>query len=439
MQRRLLFPSQVRLFALFFLLLSASVAMFAQAEATLYRFKAQTDGDNPLAGLVADSSGNLYGTASDNSRGGGTIFEMSPPASGGSWTYTVLYTLDYVPDGALPWAALLRDSSGNLYGTTAEGGSASCGTVFELSPPSVSGSPWTFNVLYTFAGGTDGCYSAASLIMDSLGNLYGTTETGGNNTGASNLGTVFELSPPAGGSGAWTETVLYRFGSSRKNDASVPAAAVVLGAHGFLYGTTFYGGASNVGTVFALQPPSAPGAPWIEHILYTFNNEGSNPASSLISDGHGNFYGTTADGPENEGQCNGTYCGRIFEISPPTTAGDPWIYSTIWAFSGSDGSGLYDAVTRDRSGNLYGTAAFGGSAGGGTVFKLTPPSTAGNPWTETTLYDFAYGGAGGSRPWGNVVFGNGGRLFGTTFTDGIQNCSHSFGDGGCGTVFQVQP
>lgn len=431
-----------RIAVLIAVLLTGSVALTAQSEATLYRFHAESDGDNPLAGMVADSLGNLYGTASDYSTGGGTIFEMSPPAPGGSWTYTILYNLNTATDGGIPWASLIRDASGNLYGTAAEGSTAGCGTVFELTPPSVSGAAWTFNLLYSFAGRTDGCFPQASLTMDSVGNLYGTTANGGSCTGGSgcNVGIVFELSPPVITGGAWTETVLYRFGSSHRDDGAVPIAGVVFDERGILYGTTFYGGSSDLGTVFALQPPSAPGGTWTEHTLYSFSGttDGSDPGSPLTSDGHGNFYSTTADGAENGESCGGPNCGHVYEMSPPTSAGNPWTQTTIWAFTGgSDGSGPYDAVIRDSAGNLYGTAAFNG-VGGGTVFKLIPPAVAGGAWTEDTLYQFTFG-LGGTRPWGNVVFGKGGRLYGTTFTDGIQKCSHSFGDGGCGTVFELQP
>jgi uncharacterized repeat protein (TIGR03803 family) len=413
--------------ALSFVFLGASAAMIAQTEETLYRFQNNGDGYAPLAGMVSDSLGNLYGAASDYGTAGGTIFEMSPLASGGPWTFSVLYTLNGTTDGATPMASLLRDSAGNLYGTTSISGEY-CGTVFELSPPLVSGEAWSFSVLYSFGGGTDGCYSAGSLVMDGTGNLYGTTENGGDN----NSGTVFELSPR---DGAWEETVLYRFGS-HNNDGQVPAAGLTLGKGGRLYGTTFWGGAKGVGTVFALQAPSASGGAWTEHILYSFfgGTQGGEPGASVIFDSKGNLYGTAVDAPENS-YCSGVLpCGRVFKLSPPAASGDAWTYSTLWAFTGgSDGANPYDAITFDSKGNLYGTAAFGG-VGGGTVFELSPPSMSGGPWRETTLYQFALG-LDGSYPWGDVIFGADGRLYGTTFTNGIMNCYASFGGGGCGTLF----
>jgi uncharacterized repeat protein (TIGR03803 family) len=414
-------------------LLAASLSLAAQAEYTIHRFT-PSDGANPLAGLVADSAGNLYGTASVSTGGGGAIFEMSPPASGEPWSYTALYTFNGTTDGDYPWAALLRDSAGNLYGTTVASGS-SCGTVFELAPP-VSGGAWSYNVLYSFLGNPDGCFSAASLIMDTAGNLYGTTESGG----IDNLGTVFELSPPSVAGGAWIESILYRFGT-RGHDGSTPAATVTLGPGGVLYGTTFYGGANNAGTVFGLHPPSVSGGAWTERILYSFagGTGGRNPGSSVVFHSNGHLYGTTADSVENV-NCGGVPpCGRVYELSPPAVSGGAWTYSTLWAFTGgSDGANPYDSVTFDKRGNLYGTTAFGG-VGGGTVFELSPPATVGDPWTETTLYQFTFGGDG-TRPWGDVIFGKGGLLYGTTFTDGSKKgCSTTFGDGGCGTIFELKP
>jgi uncharacterized repeat protein (TIGR03803 family) len=414
--------------ALLIAILAASLTVIAQTETTLHDFTAGADGANPLAGLIVDSAGNLYGTTSGNSSAP-TIFEISPPSSGGPAILTTLYTLNGTTDGDFIWAPLIRDSSGNLYGTTF----ASGGTVFELSPP-VAGGSWTYQVLYSFTGGADGGYPAAGLLMDLSGNLYGTTENGGN----ANNGVVFELSPPSMGGGTWTETVIYRFGS-RTNDASVPAAAVTLGQAGRLYGTTFYGGAHNAGAVFALVPPTAPGGAWTEHVLYSFpgGRQGSNPGSSLVFDAAGNLYGTSADEAENE-NCSGVPpCGRVYELSPSNPAG-AWTYSDLWVFTGgSDGSNPYDNVTFDKKGNIYGTTAFGG-VGGGTVFELSPPAAPGGAWTETTLHQFTVG-VGGSRSWGDVVFGKDGRLYGTTLTDGIMRCSTSFGDGGCGTVFGLRP
>jgi uncharacterized repeat protein (TIGR03803 family) len=273
--------------------------------------------------------------------------------------------------------------------------------------------------------------------MDGLGNLYGVTGGGGKCGSGCDEGTVFELSPPATAGGAWTEDVLYRFGSSGPDDGGTPIGGLSFGAHGSLFGTTFYGRSTGSGTVFALLPPSSPGGQWAEQVLYNFTggtSDGLKPMASLTADGHHGFYGTTSDTFfQVFTTCGGTYCGHVFDISPPAAAGEPWTFTTIWSFSGPDGSTPYNSVTVDKSGNLYGTTAYGGSAGAGAIFKLTPPAAAGGSWAETTLYDFSFA-SGGSEPSGNLIFGKGGKLYGTTWDGGDPGC-----DSGCGTIFAVEP
>ena len=418
-----------------------TTGMIAQTEATLHRFENKGDGYSPLAGVIADSEGNLYGAASDDFSDTGTIFKMTPPAPGGRWTYSALYKLNGKTDGETPWASLLRDSSGNLYGTTDVGGAHSCGTVFELTPPTVSGAPWTFNLLYTFAGGADGCgLENSGLVADNLGNLYGVTDGGGKCSAGCNVGVAYKLSPPTVTGAAWTETVLYRFGFTGATDGAVPIGNLLRFGEG-LYGTTFEGGAYGAGTVFTLEPPSGTGAPWTEQVLYSFTggtSDGLKPLAGLIPDGNGGLYGTTADTYSFVfTTCGGTYCGHVFDLSPPAGGSGPWTYTSVWAFSGPDGSTPYAPVTRDNSGNLYGTTSYGGSDGGGVIFKLTPPAGGGGAWTETTLYDFGTG-AGGKWPQSNVIFGQGGRLYGTAYS-GAAQCPDGGPNGGCGTVFTLEP
>ena len=305
----------------------------AQSEATLYRFTGAADGGNPAAGLVADPEGNLFGTTSNSeTSGGGTIFELSYPTSGYTWTYKTLYSFtDTKLQGSKPLASLLRDSEGSVYGTTNAGGVANCGTVFKLGPP--SGGQWAFHVLHSFQGRTDGCNPTAPLIMDASGNLYGTTYGGGGMcvpwSGCS-LGVVFELSPPAIPGEAWTENVLYRFGSSGSIDGACPQGGLVFGKNGWLYGTTVYSaGFSGIGTVFALAPPSVPGGTWTLHILYTFQGGpqgSSNPAAGVVFDAAGNLYGTTTDYQAVFGYyCSGgAPCGHVFELRPPASGSGAW-------------------------------------------------------------------------------------------------------------------
>ncbi|MFZ0318505.1 MAG: choice-of-anchor tandem repeat GloVer-containing protein [Candidatus Sulfotelmatobacter sp.] len=427
--------------ALAVVLFGATGMGVAQTEATLHRFENKGDGYSPIAGVIADSEGNLYGAASDDFSDSGTIFKMTPPAPGGRWIYSALYKMNGKTDGDTPWASLLRDSSGNLYGTADAGGAHSCGTVFELTPPTASGAPWTFSLLYTFAGGTDGCATeGAGLVADNLGNLYGVTGGGGKCSAGCNEGVVYRLSPPTVAGAAWTETVLYRFGTGGANDSAAPICTLLRMGEA-LYGTTFAGGVYGAGTVFVLQPPSASGKPWTEQVLYSFTggtSDGLKPQAGLISDGRGGIYGTTADNYAFVfATCAGTYCGHVFDLNPPSGEGEPWTYTSVWAFSGPDGSTPYAPVARDNSGNLYGTTSYGGSDGGGVVFKLTPPAAGGGTWTETTLYDFGTG-VGGQWPQSNVAFGQGGRLYGTAYSGALQ-CPNGGPNGGCGTVFTLEP
>src|ERR1019366_934096 len=199
-----------------------------------------TDGGFPQAGLIFDAAGNLYGTTSEGgtssscSGGCGTVFELTPTAGGG-WTEKVLHNFNSNgTDGANPYAGLIFDAAGNLYGTTTVGGTYYYGTVFELTP--TAGGGWTEKVLHSFNyNGTDGNNPQASLTIDAAGNLYGTTSGGG--TYGNYKGTVFELTPAAGGD--WTETVLHNFVGP---DGAAPLAGLIFDAAGNLYGTTSGGG-----------------------------------------------------------------------------------------------------------------------------------------------------------------------------------------------------
>jgi|HubBroStandDraft_2_1064218.scaffolds.fasta_scaffold02724_5 uncharacterized repeat protein (TIGR03803 family) len=392
------------------MIFASGVSATSPKEAVLYRFKSGTDGANPYAGLVADKAGNLYGTTVMGGTSSlGTVFEISPPGTG--WTESVLYSFAGGTDGANPWASLMFDKAGNLYGTTAGGGGtgcgSGCGTVFELSPPATQGAPWTETVLYRFAGVNDGSWPWSSLILDEKGNLYGTTRYGG---GATNSGTAFELSPPATQGGPWTETVLHSFG--KNNDGGEPMSALVFGLHGALFGTTATGaGTAQSGIVFKLKPPATQGGSWVEDVVYRFSGglDGQGPQASLIIDKLGNLYGTAMGGGQNS-------AGVVYEVSPPTT-GD-WTESVLYSFTaGADGASPTAALLADKSGNLYGTTMMGGIDNGGSVFELSPPATQGDPWTETTLYDFS-GVHDGNEPFAGLVYGKGGQFYGTTPSGG---------------------
>ena len=425
-------------------------------EALLHRFGGRVSGDGagPIAGLIMDQAGNFYGTTSEGGTGPcrgpdpigcGTIFELSPPSTKGSpWTETVLYNFVGGSDGYEPTGALVFDSAGNLYGTTFFGGKGSCqdgslvhcGTAFELKPPSIPGGTWTEHVIYRFAGGSDGYWPASGLVFDSAGNLYGTTEVGGNSSCSSlGCGTVFQLRPPSGVGGSWTKTALYNFADVP--DASTPIASLIFDSVGNLYGTTSNGGASNLGSVFELSLLTSPQGNWSESVLYSFGggSDGERPQAGLWIDSKGDLYGTTGSGGTSS--CS-SGCGTVFELSQ---SGPLWQETILWRFmGGNDGIQPSSSLIADGDGNLYGTTLDGGTTsvcasgteGCGTIFKLTPPS-----WTESVIYSFKGGFGDGVAPTG-VVLGSQGALFGTSQGGGI-SCPYDNHGFGCGTIFGVIP
>lgn len=306
-------------------------------ETLLHSFAGGTaDGKYPAGPLVMDSAGNPYGTTNGGgANGDGTVFEFS--ATG---TETLLYSFaGGTTDGVGPQAGLIMDSAGNFYGTTAGGGANGDGTVFKLT---ASG---TETVLYSFTGGSDGATPIAALIMDSAGNLYGTTQKGG----ASGNGTVFKISA------AGRESVLYAFGSG--SDGQYPDASLVRDNAGSLYGTTPHGGVFGDGTVFKLTAGGA------ESVLYNFTGgtaDGRFPDGGLVMDDAGNLYGTTA--------ADGAYgSGTAFEV---TASGTEVIVHSFGR--GTDGQGPIAGLILDDAGNLYGTTQEGGgNAGNGTVFEIS--------------------------------------------------------------------
>lgn len=406
----------------------------APTKVILHSFGATTtDGLVPSAGMIFDAAGNLYGaTTSGGSHSKGTVYEISPVAGGG-WKETILYNFGATTtDAAAPNAALVLDSKGNLYGTTAQGGAIGMGTVFKLS---LSGSTWTESILWSFGQTTtDGEVPEAGLIFDSKGNLYGTTEQGGANTTwaaqTGGWGTVFELSPPASGT-VWTEKILYAFGYLSQTDGYFPTAGVIFDSSGNLYGTTSDGGAGQDleggGTVFKLAPTTS--GPWKETILYSFGGgspTGYSPEGGLVMDSAGNLYGTANLGGNGFG-----LDGVVFEISP--ASGGAWMETVLHSFGAYATDGIHPTSTLlfDVEGNLYGTTYAGGSNQMGMAFELTPE--AGGPWTEQPLYNFGASATDAAHPYAGLIFNTTGQLFGTTEYGGGHG-SQSTG----GTVFEIE-
>jgi len=332
-------------------------AQAAPKEKVLFSFR-NLRGLHPYAGLIADGARNLYGTTLyGGATGKGVVFELSPPAAGKTaWTETVLQSFN-VTNGAYPFAGLIADGAGNLYGTTNGGGANNDGVVFELSPPAAGKTAWTETVLQSF-NGTNGAAPYAGLLADGAGNLYGTTNAGG----AIGAGVVFELSPPAVGKTAWTETVLQSFNGT---NGAYPFAALIADGPGNLYGTTSGGGANNRGVVFELSPPAVGKTAWTETVLFSFHGTKGYPNAGLLADSAGNLYGTTQGGGANND-------GVVFKLSPPAADQRAWTERVLHSFNGTNGGKPYAGLIADGAGNLYGTTLYGGADAAGVVFKLTP-------------------------------------------------------------------
>ena len=392
---------------------------------------------DPMGGLVSDSAGNLYGTTlGGGPHSDGAVFELTPGANG-AWTGKTIHNFNG-SNGDEPEARLTFDSAGNLYGTTLGGGLHSQGVVFQLSR-SANG-VWTEKVLHSFTGTTDGNYPQGPLTVDTAGNVYGTTAFGGTGKNCNNhgCGIVFQLTPNA--NGTWTETVLHNFQYGRV-DGGYPVGGVTLDSAGNLYGTTQLGGSHLDGIVFEL---SLVNGAWTENILHNFCSQpncvdGEIPSAPLIFDASGNLYGTTQTGGVLVGTgCGGLPCGTVFELSP--AAGGAWTETVLYSFCSSancaDGAlPSPSALVFDTLGNLYGTTNAGGipgtnciSYGCGTVFELTPGS--GGVWSETVLFAFPPNGFQGMGQLGGVVLDSAGNLYGT---------SEVGGRFAAGTVFKVAP
>ncbi len=386
------------IFALTLTILIAPTHAVAQTETVLKGFKG-SNGTYPLAGVIFDSAGNLYGTVSG---GGvydfGAVFELIPNPGGG-WTEKLLHSFNANgKDGYWPFASLVFDSAGNLYGTTESGGTYMGGTVFELTPH--AGGLWSEKVLHSFnTTGGDGVNPYGNLVFDAAGNLYGTTYHGGKTS----MGTVFLLHPEGG---AWKEKIIHRFSGG---EGQWPTGGLILDAVGNLYGTASNGGGSlDDGTVFKLTPSA--GGSWTATTLFDFDGySGAHPTGVLVFDAAGNLYGTTGGGiPEY---------GNVFELTP--SASGTWTEAILLEFDGgTNGGSPSGGLIFDPAGNLYGTTTIGGANSEGLVFELSPAT--GGSWSETVLYNFYSRSQGddGYRPQAGLVRDTAGNLYGTVSAGG---------------------
>lgn len=393
----------------------ALMAVGAGAASTtkvIYTFAGEDDGEYIDSDLVIDGAGNLYGSSVQGGLyGSGTVWQLSPSASG--WTHTVLYNFTGGADGGEPYKGVTLDAQGNLYGTAVTGGGGSCeggcGVTFKLTK---SGSTWTQSVIHTFTGGNDGSGPGSGVTFDRHGNLYGMTPTGG----ANGVGTIYALKPQSDGSyklrvihtftggrdglggsagrlllggrgqlygvstvggvngegtafvltptqsGQFTFQVIYAFKGSP--DAGFPYGALLADKQGNLYGTTYYDGAHDFGSVYQLKRN---GNSWTESVIYSFKGgtDGSSSISNLVIDAAGNLYGTTSEGG------SGCSCGVIFKLAPGT--GGKWTESVVHAFTGAPDAGFaYNGMVGDSNGNFFGATVHGGPDDDGTVYQFNP-------------------------------------------------------------------
>ena len=398
-------------------LVTCHVFALAATETVLHNFGAHSDGSEPAAGLVLDSQGNLYGTTLYGGLpclgglGCGVVFQLRPSGDG-SWTEYLLYSFSGT-DGERPNSTPVFDTRGNLYSSTAASTTTGYGNVFELTPQ-LDGS-WKETILHAFTGGPDGGYPHA-VALDAGGRLYGTTSFD-----ASGYAGVFSLTPIS--VGRWYELVLHSFSGVRGGDGD-PVGRLTFDAYGNIYGTTYDGGANGAGTVFKLTPSQGRQG-WTETVLYAFQGtafgkgpDGANPYAGLVFDGMGNLYGTTEWG-------GASGLGTIFRLKPNFDG--TWTETLLYAFQGGhDGGHPRALLTLDDGGSLYGTTTGGigtadcpSPANYGTVFKLTPGA---DQWNETVLYEFQ-GGLDGNTPVSGVVRDSSGNLYGTTVYGGTYGSS----------------
>lgn len=360
------------------------------------------DGYTPRDGVIQDSAGALYGTTRAGGNSDlGTVFKLAPNGSGG-YIHTELKSFNGA-DGIHPLASVIQDGAGVLYGTTETGGSSNQGTVFKLTPDVAGG--YIHTKLKDF-NGVNGSRLSARLVQDGAGALYGASYTGGSNDG----GTVFKLTPALGG--GFTHTILKSFAFM---EGRLPFREVIQDSAGTLYGTTVGGGSNtDLGTVFKLTPNGSGG--YDHSVLKAFDwIEGAFPYAGLVQDGVGALYGTTSGGGSAD-------FGTAFKLTPDGLGG--YSYEVLKHFTWIEGAYPFSNLIRDSAGALYGVTQEGGIADVGTVFKLTPNGSGG--FSHRVLKHL--NGIDGAYPYGGLVLGHDGALYGTASEGG------KFGGG---TVFRI--
>jgi uncharacterized repeat protein (TIGR03803 family) len=391
---------------------------------TIYSFKGTPDGANPFQTNLVDVNNTFYGVTYNGGKNGfGTIFKITSTG-----TETILYNFVGGTLGANPNAGLVRDKSGNFYGTTYDGGDASCnflgttgcGVVFELSATR------KYSVLYTFTGGADGAYPQG-VVLDASGNLYGPAFYGGDTTCFAPFGCGVVFTNIKSGT-SWTESALHTF--ELDANGAVPQGFLTISGT-TLYGANIYGGnlndcSPNPGCGVIFKMPTSTG---VETVLHTFTGgtDGSGATGALVLDSKGNLYGTAAGGGDLSCTVSQYFsgCGVVFEIT--TTKKEKVLH--MFTGTTADGAEPFLGVVRDKSGNLYGTTGYGGTDNVGTLYEIL--ATGG----ESVLYNFT-GGTDGAGPTSSPTLDSSGNVWSTTYSGGDLSCGSGIG---CGTLFEFIP
>jgi hypothetical protein len=431
-------------------------AALASGLTTIYTFTGGSDGAYPYAGLTAGPKETFFGaTAGGGAEAAGVIFQLSPPAKGGTtWTDTPLYQFTGAADGFFPSGNLLLDKSGVLYGTTVFGGlfngtcvvsgtDYGCGTVFQLAPPAKGRTNWTLTTLYSFTGAADGSSPFGGVTLDSTGALY-VFSTGNYTCGSGACGTVIQLTPPAKGKTDWTESTLYNFPGGSGGGVPGSYGAPLLGSKGEIFGTASEGGNPKnpqclnygCGIVFQLTPPAKGKTAWKRKTIFAFNGaDGLNPIGGLTVDAKGNLYGSTNEGGKLSTCVPGSPypngCGVVFELSPPAKGATDWTETVLRKFTnGADGAFPFAAPIFDGK-NIYVTTSGNEQTSYGSLDELLPPAKAGRAWREKTKYEFSNDSPNSDNPLGKPLL-RGGVIYGTTYGDGTNPTPY-------GTIFTFKP
>jgi len=417
------------------LVLAAAPAAGGQTFTVLHAFTGY-EGGLPASGLTGDQLGNMFGTAqlAGNTQacpvdGCGAVYQLT--RQGSSWKFKTLYRFagPATGDGAQPMGRLTVAPDGTLYGTTFYGGvnaysgicaniglRSGCGTIFRLQPTletcKHADCEWNEEVLYTFKDLGTGIHPTSEVLLDSAGNLYGTTFIGGQ----FGYGVVYQLSQV---DGSWAYNVIHDIGSN--SEGGEPFGGLVMDSAGNLFGATSIGGTGGGGVIFEL---SRMGEGWNFQVLYnigTNKSDGSGPYGTLIMDPSGNLFGSTVGGGANDG-------GTVFELA---RSGDRSMYSVLadlpHGASYYHDAGPHDKLMMDAAGNLYGTTSQDGAHLQGSAFELIKSPTG---YTYTSLHDFGSEYDRIFYPWSNLVFDSQGKLYGT---------AQGGGSGNVGAVFEISP